>query len=173
MKNFIIALASVLIVSACDNSGDAEFTGNQISYQLIPGNVQGNETTGTLLIRERTGGVAQIEITLNGVFNNANHPAHLHYGSLEDNGSIATMLNPVVEVDGVGQSITLLTKLENGESITYSDLLVFNGSVKIHFEASGPMKDEILGATNIGINGTQNQSYLNGDRSITLCNSEF
>lgn len=172
-KLFFLAILSIAVFSCGSDSGNAEFTGNEMVFQLIPGSVNGNETSGTLVIRERTEGLAQIEITLHGVIANSNHPAHLHYGSLEDNGNMATQLNPVIEADGVGYSVTILNELENGDEITYADLITFDGSVKIHFEASGPLKDEILGSTNIGINSDQNQAYLIGDKSITICNSEY
>ncbi|NVJ47230.1 MAG: hypothetical protein HWE21_05575 [Cytophagia bacterium] len=172
-KLFLSAILSLAIFSCASDSGEAEFTGNEVAFQMIPGSVNGNETSGSLVIRERTGGIAQIEIRLNGVIANANHPVHLHFGSLEDDGNVATLLNPVVEVDGIGQSVTILNQLENGEEIDYAKLIAFDGSIKVHFEASGPLKDEILGSTNIGINSDQNQAYLSGDKSITICNSEY
>lgn len=150
-----------------------EFTGNELEYQLIPGSVDGNETSGILTIKERSNGKAQIDIRLEGVIANANHPVHLHYGSLEDDGNIATMLNPVIETNGLGQSVTLINELENGEEVSYADLITFDGSIKIHFEASGPMKDELLGSTNIGSNSDSNAAYLCGTKSISVCNSEY
>lgn len=172
-KLFLLAILSFALVSCGSDSGDAEFTGNEVAFQMIPGSVNGNQTTGSLVIKERTGGTAQIEITLNGVIPNSNHPVHLHFGSLEDDGNVATLLNPILEADGVGYSVTILNELENGDEMTYADLITFNGSIKIHFEASGPLKDEILGSTNIGINSDQNQAYLSGEKSITICNSEY
>lgn len=172
-KLFLLSFLS-LILLACENDADnAEFTGNEVEFQMIPGSVNGNETNGTLLIKEKANGAAQIEIRLNGVLNNANHPVHLHFGSLEDDGNIATLLNPLTEQNGLGQSITVLNELENGEAVTYAKLIAFDGSVKVHWEASGPMKDEILGSTNIGLNSDQNAAYLTGAKSITVCNSDY
>ena len=140
---------------------------------MIPGSVNGTETSGTLLIREKSDGKAQIEIELDGVLKNANHPVHFHFGSLEDNGNVATLLNPIQEENGVGRSITVLNELENGQKVSYADLVSFNGSIKVHWEASGPLKDEILGSTNIGSNSSENEAYLNGSKSITICNSTY
>ena len=170
---FALILLSAFVFACSSDAEDAEFTGNEVEMEMIPGAVNGNQTNGTLLIKERKGGAAQVEITLNGVINNANHPVHLHFGSLADDGNIATLLNPIEEKDGVGKSSTILNELENGSTISYSDLLTFDGSIKIHFEASGPMKDEILGSTNIGLNADQNSAYLSGEKSITICNSDY
>ncbi len=174
MKKLIILPILLFLISACTSDGEvAEFTGNEISMALIPGNVLGNQTSGTLRVRELTGGAAKIEVSLNGVIQNANHPVHLHYGSLADDGNIATILNPVVDIEGKGESSTVLSVLENGETLSYSQFLTFNGSLKVHFESTGALKDEILGSINIGINESQNQAYLDGTKSITICNSDF
>lgn len=175
ISTYLAMFALVLIIGACDegNSGDSEFTGNEIRMELIPGTVSGNTTSGSLLIRERTDGNAQLDITLNNVLSGAEHPVHLHFGSLEDNGEVATFLTTIREVDGVGKSSTILTSLDNDTQVNYSNMLTFNGSIKIHFEASGPLEDEILGSTNIGMNMGGNEAYLNGTKSITTCNSNF
>jgi len=172
-KLLFLSVLSVFLIGCSNDSSVAEFTGNEMEFQMIPGSVNGTETTGTLLIREKSDGQAQIEISLNGVLRNANHPVHFHFGSLEDNGNVATLLNPLEEVNGVGRSITVMNELENGQKITYADLVSFNGSIKIHWEASGPLKDEILGSTNIGSNSAENEAYLNGSKSITICNSDY
>ena len=172
-KLFWLPVLFLLFVACSSNDDDAEFTGNEVTLTLIPGNVQGNPTTGILNIRERKDGKAQIEIELNGVLQNATHPVHLHYGSLADNGNVATMLNPVVETSGIGKSSTILNMLANGETLTYEQLLVFNGSIKIHFEADGQMKDQILGSANIGMNAPDNSVYLEGIKSIAVCNSNY
>ncbi len=175
ISTYLAMFALVLLFGACGegNVGDSEFTGNEIRMELIPGTVSGNTTSGSLLIRERTDGNAQLDITLNNILSGAEHPVHLHFGSLEDDGEVATLLTTIREVDGVGQSSTILTSLDNDTQVNYSNMLTFNGSIKIHFEASGPLEDEILGSTNIGMNMGGNEAYLNGTKSITTCNSNF
>ena len=164
----------LLLFGACGgNDGDSEFTQNRFEIELIPGTVDGNTTTGTLLMRERNDGSAQLDITLNNVISGAQHPVHLHFGSLNDDGEVAAMLTTVREEAGVGHSSTVLTELADGRNVDYSDLVIFNGSIKIHFEASGPLETAILGSTNIGINVGGNEAYLDGSKSITSCNSNY
>lgn len=176
-KYFILSLFAAFVLLACSENSvtdqDLPFTGNEIRLEMIPGTVQGNTTTGQLIIKERTDGLAQIDITLQNVLKNGSHPVHLHFGSLADDDHVATLLNDIKEDNGVGKSSTLLGALENGTQLTYNDLINFDGSIKIHFEASGPLEDEILGAINIGINESENTAYFSGEKSITQCNSEF
>lgn len=175
ISTYLVMFALVILFSACgdDDGGDSEFTGNEVRMELIPGTVSGNTTSGSVLIRERIGGTAQLDITLNNVISGAEHPVHLHFGSLEDNGDVATFLTTIREVNGVGTSSTILNSLDNETVISYSNVLTFNGSIKIHFEASGPLEDAILGSTNIGLNMEGNAAYLDGSKSITTCNSNF
>ena len=104
---------------------------------------------------------------------NADHPVHLHVGSLDDDGDVVLLLERLVEENGVGRSITQLDALEDNTTFNYSSFLNFNGSVKIHFEDSGLLENEILGAVNIGINTAENQAFMDGSKSITICNSDF
>ncbi|PIQ49024.1 MAG: hypothetical protein COW03_06860 [Cytophagales bacterium CG12_big_fil_rev_8_21_14_0_65_40_12] len=174
MKNILFLLMIFVAASSCqEKDQNTEFTGNEIEFQMIPGTVDGNTTTGTLVIKERTDGRAQIEVTVNDVLQNAEHPVHLHFGSLEDNGVVATYLTTLKEEDGVGKSLTILDRLDDNTMINFSQLSQFNGSIKIHFEASGPMENEILVSTNIGLNAPDNAAYLNGSKSITVCNNDF
>ncbi len=169
----ILALTISLVACQSDGGADSPFTGNEVSFTLIPGEVEGNTTTGTLTIKERTDGRGEIEITLNGVIQGAEHPVHLHFGNLSENDLVATYLNDIQEIDGVGKSSTTLQLLDDGTQLQYSDLVSFDGSVKIHFEATGSLKDAVLGSTNIGINSSGNEAFLSGVKSITVCNSDF
>jgi hypothetical protein len=174
MKKTLFALLILIVTTACnDNNENTDFTGAQLEIQMIPGTIDGNTTTGNLLIKARTDGRAQIEVTLNNVIQNAEHPVHLHFGSLDDNGTVATFLSTLKEENGIGKSISILDRLDDNTEITFNQLIQFNGSIKIHFEASGPMENEILASTNIGLNTADNEAYFNGLKSITNCNTDF
>lgn len=175
MKSFkyLLLSFSLVFIWSCEDDIASEFTGSEMNIPMISGEVQGNVTNGMLTIRERTDGLAQIEIIVENVISNAQHPVHLHYGSLNDNGNIATLLNNLVESNTIGRSVTVLQELANGEQMLYSDLLVWNGSIKIHFEASGPLENELIVSTNIGLNQSGNAAYIRGEKEITQCNSQF
>lgn len=179
MKRYLqstLLIFALLSFVACDSGDDVAeelFTGNELNLTLIPAQVQGLSTSGSLVIRERTDGRAQLEITLDGVVRGAVHPVHLHFGDLTENGLVATFLTEIREENGVGKSSTLLTQLDDGTQITYSNLLNFDGSIKIHFESTGVLKDEVLGSVNIGINTAGNAAFMNGTAQIASCNSDF
>ena len=168
-------LLATLAISCTNESTEEsiEFTGNEVEMEMIPGTVQGKTTSGTIIIKERTDGSAQIDITLNGVIANAVHPVHLHFGSLEADGDVATYLGELREENGIGKSSTILSQLSDNSTIDYNDFLLFDGSIKIHFEESGALENEILGTVNIGMNAEKNEAYLKGTKSITICNSDF
>ena len=85
LSAFAITFALVSVWSCNDSENPiSEFTGNRMEIQLIPGTVEGNTTTGTLVVRERNDGKAQLEISLQNVLSGASHPVHLHFGNLED-----------------------------------------------------------------------------------------
>lgn len=175
MKKAFLLFALPFLLFSCADDSDTEsaYTGNEIQLVMIPGTVQGNTTTGNLTVKERTDGLAEVQIELENVLKNASHPVHLHFGDLAADGNVATYLSNVTESGGTGKSTTILRELDNGTIVTYNDFLQFDGSIKVHFEASGPLEDEILGSTNIGINEAQNAAYLTGERTITSCNSNF
>lgn len=174
LKSFLVVFLCIGLASCGDDSTtDAEFTGKEVLMNLIPGTVEGNTTTGQLVIKEKSNGQAQIEITLNNTLANADHPVHLHFGSLDDNGDVALFLGRLTEQNGVGISTTILDALDDNTEINYANFLNFDGSIKIHFEDSGLLENEVLGAVNIGINAPENQAYLDGAKSITICNSDL
>ena len=169
------ALTFLLFIAllGCQNEVTNEFTTNEISIPMIAGEVDGNSTSGILTIKERTDGKGQIEIIIQNVLPNAVHPIHLHYGSLDDDGNVATLLNDLREENGIGKSVTILSALENGQTPSYQDLVNMDGSIKIHFEASGPLEDALIASINIGINQAENAAYIEGSKKITTCNGEF
>lgn len=140
---------------------------------MIPGTVQGNTTNGIMTIRERIDGAAQIEIIVDNVIKNAAHPIHLHYGSLEDNGNVATILNELTESNGVGRSVTVLSEISDGRILSYSDIMVWNGSIKVHFESTGPLEKALIVSSNVGLNQSENSAYMIGEKEITICNSQY
>jgi hypothetical protein len=108
------------------------------------------------------------EVTLNGTSGNLQHPVHLHAGdiSLAD-ADVMALLNPV---DGkTGKSTTNISMLADESIITYNELKKFAGCIKIHLAASGPERDIILAAGNIGDLST---GISSGRLSVGTCKSE-
>jgi len=115
------------IVAKGDIGGNA-LTGEKIIYQLMELNTSG--VSGTIALEERNNGFTLATIMLNGTPQDGDHPAHIHNNSLEAGGGIAIDLT---NVDGnTGVSMTNIEQTNNAESITYEELMSFNGHVKVH-----------------------------------------
>lgn len=167
MTVFIAVLA---LISACNNEEESIYTGRETRYTLLEGSYFEAITSGYITVKERTDQSIDIQLFLEGTLDQAIHPVHLHYGSLQDDGLVAEFLHNVEDVgDHHSQSITHLTQLADGSTITYDRFINMDGSIKVHFEEDGPLEDIILGATNIGTNYRISDLGLSGD--ISICNS--
>ena len=61
------------------------------------------------------------------------HPAHIHFNTAAEGGSIALTLGPV---DGnTGTSSVTITALDDGTAISYDELLSFDGYINVHLSA--------------------------------------
>ena len=162
MRYFIIIS---IFISACssDDVTELEFTGNELVYDLTV-DPQYYNGEGTVTFKERTDQGLTIDISMDATGSGGLHPAHLHYGTFDvPDAEMAVMLNPVDA--STGNSTTTVYKLLDGSNITYSDILRFDGSIKVHMD-DGPNKSIVLAATNIGSNASMDIS------GIAVCSSE-
>lgn len=167
----IFTLFLLLMISCKEQEEISLYTGREVSYTLTEGAYFDYKTTGNIVVKERTDRSVEIQIFLEGTMEDAIHPVHLHYGSLEADGYIAQWLNVMKDTgNGKSQSITHLSKLYDESEMTYDQFLAMDGSIKIHFEEYGSMKNVILGAANIGKNFSPSDILLSKD--ITICNSK-
>jgi len=167
----LLLLSSVMLFSACDSKEDDLYTGRETQYNLLDGSYLESTTSGFITIKERADQSVEIQLLMEGTLDQAVHPVHLHYGSLQDDGLVAEFLNNLEDIgDNRSQSITHLTQLADGTAVTYDELVKMNGSIKVHFEEEGTLKDVILGATNIGAN--YRMADIGSIKDITICNSK-
>jgi hypothetical protein len=136
-----------------------------MSYPLYQGseyNISGNVT-----FKETKDKSTVIILNLNGTENGLLHPVHLHFDNITGNGEIASVLNPVNGKSGI--STTTLGALDNNSSITYSQLLEMEASIKIHLSDTEPGKNIILAGGNIGISDSKSDPF--GRFEISICKS--
>ncbi len=168
MKKLTAILLSGLILAACQDSETiSDFTGNEITYSLQPGSDYA--VSGTVVIKEKKNGTAEVTINLIGTDGESKLPVHLHLGDIaEADADVAALLSPVDAT--TGKSITELNQLADETAVTYAELLKLEACLKIHLSETGPGRDVILAAGNIGESFTKaNQS---GRQSVGLCKSE-
>jgi hypothetical protein len=171
MRAFFLALLIVIIAISCQESEPvvSDFTGNESTYALLPGSTY--NVSGSIIIKEKVNGSSVITIQLTGTEGDIEHPVHLHVGNIEtQNAAILAMLNPVIGKTGISE--TIFTQLSDESPITYQQLIHLDGSIKVHLAASGPDKDIILAAGNIGSN-TGGHEHHGGRLSVAVCKSQF
>lgn len=111
--------------------GRNELTGNSVIYKL---NNETEGVIGTVSLNER---LNETTLVLIGLENNpvaGNYPSHFHYGNGSEVEGIAISLQPTDGTAGFGQSQVF--ELDDGTSITYGELITFEGYVDVH-ESSG------------------------------------
>ena len=164
----IIWIAAILVISSCDNSSQNTespnlLTGNTETYTLYQAsdyNIEGEVT-----FSELKTGFTQININVTPTQKGLLHPVHIHISSIEMNGKIAVVLNPI---DGeTGISITELIELEDASTLLYKDLVAMDASLKIHLSSTGPDYKTILVGGNIGSAKSKENPFSR--REITIC----
>lgn len=166
MKKVIGGLVLSLFFLGCqdNDSVTSDFTGNETVYALQAGSVY--PISGTATFKEKKDGSAVILINLTGTDGNTQHPVHLHLGNVSaPDADVAALLNSVSGT--TGKSETALTMLADESEVTYADLIALGACVKIHLAESGPERDIILAAGNIGSSASARTSG-----EIAVCKSE-
>ena len=144
----------------------SDFTGNEASYALLPGSEY--PVSGLVTFKERKDGSTTVIVSLTGTNGSQKLPVHLHLGDISTpDADVAALLNPVEAKTGISE--TTLTTLADETKVTYTQLTALAACVKIHLDSTGPGRDVILAAGNIGANASKSPS--NGRLSIGVCSS--
>ena len=135
------------VVVAQTDLGENQLTGESISYDLNSEDEEG--PTGTVRLQERENGQILVTVFVEGTEDGSSHPVTIHSGAIgEEQGEAVITLNPVVD----GWSFTNVSNFdgEEEESVTYEELIDFDGSVNV-YNSEEKMESPILQA-NIGSN---------------------
>lgn len=135
MKTRILAslLVTFLIFTSCSDDDDAIVTpsmGDSKSYSLM--SVSDPSISGMVTFIENDNNTTTVEVDLNGTTSGM-HPAHIHMNTAAEGGDIAISLEPI---DGsTGMSSTTFSAKDDGTTISYEELLNFDGYVNVHKSA--------------------------------------
>ncbi len=134
-KTLLLLSAMLFALTGCDDDDDdifADLTGNAITYGMYAPNTL--DPVGVVTFSERDDNSTRVTIELNNTAAGNQHPAHIHMNSFAEGGSIVVSLN---NVDGSnGSSVTEVTAYDDGTSVTYSELVNYDGHVNVHQSAS-------------------------------------
>ncbi|MEX0275739.1 MAG: hypothetical protein AB3N16_15310 [Flavobacteriaceae bacterium] len=125
--------------------GPNKLTGKSKEYGVTP--VGNSPIVGKAIISERVNGTSLIVITLAGTTAQSNPKAYIYEKAIDSLGNIAIDLS---DVQGdKGYSATQVEALNNGQGLTYDDLIDFDGHIKIVDSADETL---VLAQGNIGVN---------------------
>jgi hypothetical protein len=140
----IVALILVVVLAGCrktDDAVEATLTGRQVQYAVTN---DAGSTVANATLAERNDGSALLTLRLMGTGATS---ASLNFGPATDNGAVAVSLAPF---DAAGQSRTVLTALANGQPLSYNDLLVFDGHLRLLNNAQPVARADVGGNTLTG-----------------------
>lgn len=151
---FVIAL---FVFQACSNDDESiNPTGEQKTYTLNSVAVDG--INGNVTFAENDDGSTTITIQLSNTPAGGEHPAHIHANTAAEGGDIHVTLDPVNGDNG--QSVTTISTLNDGTTITYQELLNYDGYINVHLSSSDLAT--IVAQGDIGQNElTQNSTTYN------------
>ena len=154
-STFVLLMVSLLSFSfwgCSDEESGPEPTGNQKIYTLF--SAANPAISGTATFQENDDASTTVILALNGTPAGGSHPAHIHTNTAAEGGGIALTFEPV---DGSsGRSETVVRALDSGTSVTYAELLQFNGYINVHLSASE--LGTIVAQGDIGVNELTNES---------------
>jgi hypothetical protein len=162
MKNFfkfvfisLLSMASIVYLSGCDDDeDDPKLTGDNTVFDLA---AVGNSTaSGTVTFAKRDDNKTVVTIQLSGTQATGDHPAHIHANTAAEGGSIVLSLENVSGSNG--KSETIVMALDDGTSVTYEELIEFDGYVNVHTSESD------LGT--LVAQGDIGQNALTGDSEV-------
>ena len=137
-----------IVLAGCSNDSPEnidEIKPNSVTYQL--NSVAKPEVSGKVTFKKIDDATTEVTLQLNGSSTDV-HVGHIHLNNALQGGPVAITLNKI-ECD-CENSITIVTKLDNGQAISYEELVNFDGYVDIHQSESE--MDVIIALGNIGKN---------------------
>ncbi|WP_142783531.1 hypothetical protein [Changchengzhania lutea] len=149
----------ILFLTSCSSDDDATvFIGATQTFELK--SVVNPSISGTAKFIENEDSSTTVELNLTGTPAGGMHPAHIHYNTAAEGGEVAVVLGTV---DGnTGTSTVTFSKLEDGTSVTYDDLIDFDGYINVHLSASE--------STTLVAQGDIGQNELTGTSKVYTLN---
>jgi hypothetical protein len=166
MKGIVSILFVAVLLSCQEPEAVSEFTGNELTYELVAGSEY--NVSGTISFKERVDGFTTVKIALTGTNGDAKHPVHLHLGTISTpQADVAALLSPVVASTGVSE--TLLDRLADDTPVKYNDISKIKACIKVHLSGDGPGRDVVLAGGNIGESYVEELSA--GRQGFAVCKS--
>ena len=141
----LLLLVSVLLTTGCGKDDINVVILQSVEYAIVP--VNGSNVSGKATFTEDTSGKTEVLIELNGT-STAVYPAFIRFNTASEGGPVALTLTACE----CNVSHTVVTKLDNGNKISYEDLALLNGPLSIHL--SNTELETVVAVANVGSNAT-------------------
>ncbi|MDC6387518.1 CHRD domain-containing protein [Maribacter sp. PR1] len=159
IKLILPIIMGAMLITSCSNDDDDIIPpivdgGDSTTYQLS--SVSNPDISGTAKVIDNEDNSITVELSLENTPNGGMHPAHIHFNTAAESGDIAITLGTV---DGsTGMSTVTFSTLDEGTSISYEELLDFDGYINVH--ASADDLATLVAQGDIG------QNELNGNTKV-------
>ncbi|WP_299665203.1 CHRD domain-containing protein [uncultured Polaribacter sp.] len=136
LNSIVIVIAMSLLFYNCNNNDDEIMlplpSGKTTIYDLGEKAVTGISGSATFI--ENTDASVTVVLDISGTPAGGEHPAHIHFNTAVEGGDIALTLQPVN--GDTGKSSITVNALNDGTSLTYDQLLNFDGYINVHLSAT-------------------------------------
>ena len=134
LKQLCFLIAATLVIGCSDDDDGAiqpPTTGDEVTYDLFE--LSDSGVSGSAKIEQLDDGTSKLTIDLTGTPSDGMHPSHIHANTAAEGGGIIISLN---DVNGsTGMSETIISEDDAGNTVTYQDLLDFDGYINVHLSA--------------------------------------
>jgi hypothetical protein len=153
--NYLVSILFLMGTIACNDDDEPPRLEEKI-YPMTA--VSDPAVSGQVTFRKEGPNTTFILIQLQGTQDGNIHPAHIHANSVAEGGPIVIDLAPV---DGnTGRSETLVTAFDDGNPVTYEQLLNYNGHANVHLSMENLAT--LIARGNIGSNAPSAPSPPDG-----------
>ena len=142
---FLLFAIFTLLITGCGKDDATEVILAKNVFALTP--VADSNISGNVSFVKYEDGRTEVILQINNSSKDI-HPAFIYMNSLAEGGPVALTLAPI-ECD-CEESITVVSKLDNGTPITYEQLINFDGHLKIH--QNSDHLEIVIAQGNIGLN---------------------
>ncbi|WP_165748447.1 hypothetical protein [Cellulophaga sp. Z1A5H] len=151
--SLLLFLAAAFTFMSCSTE-DTETTEVALRTKVYTLNSADNAAiSGTATFTEKEDGTTTILLSLTNS-NNDIHPAFIYLDDVSSTGAVAITLAPIE--CNCEESTTEVSMLDNGTPITFSELLFFDGNIRVHQSASD--LETVIAEGNVGINAINEEA---------------
>lgn len=165
VKSLILVFPFLILMGCSSDDNITPIPSSQISKTFALSSIDNNNVNGTAkFINNEEENSITVELDFTGIPNGGMHPAHIHYNTAAEGGTIAITLGTVSGTTGF--STITFSALDDGTPISYDELLSFDGYINVH--ESDSQLDIIVAQGDIGQNELTgvSKTYFLGEKDV-------